>query len=52
MPKPKNKKDKYETFVLSLPFCRIKIQKYEKQIRDAHVECGNEGWVTLDALAN
>lgn len=51
VPNVNNKKDKYEAFAISLPFCRINIKKYEQQIKDAHKACGNEGWVTLEELA-
>ena len=52
MPLPKEKpKDKYEEFVRELPFCRTYIERFKKQVLEAHVACGSKNYVTLDELA-
>lgn len=43
-------KDAYEKFELSLPFCRTNIKVFESNVNAAHDACGNQDFVTIDAL--
>lgn len=43
-------KDAFEKFELSLPFCRTTIANFTENVRQAHIACGEKGWVTIDAL--
>jgi hypothetical protein len=44
-------KNVYEKFEFSLPFCRTPAIDFFKAVHVAHVECGNENFVTIEALA-
>ena len=50
-PNLSNIKDRFARFELSLPFCRTTIKHYAKHIDEAEEECGNQGYVTVEAMA-
>lgn len=44
-------KDIYEKFEFGLPFCRTAAIDFFKAVHVAHVDCGTEKFVTIEALA-
>lgn len=44
-------KDVYEKFEYSLPFCRTAAIDFFKAVHVANLDCGNEKFVTIEALA-
>ena len=44
--------DLYRRFELTLPFNKISIDAFTTHVDNATKNCGNKGFVTIEALAN